>query len=152
MGITYRIGNIEDLKIITELSVLLYCGDYSKKHEYDELFTSNEEDLKHPKMAFFLAFDNDKAIGFSHVYIRHEYVIGTKHSPVGYLEGIYVCSNFRGQGVAKTLVEMSENWSKENGCLEFASDCVLENKDSLAFHLKIGFYETNRLIHFAKKL
>ena len=152
MKISYRIGNIEDIKEITELSVLLHCGDYSDKPEYDELFNSNKEDLLNDKMAFFLAFDDKKAVGFSHVYIRHEYVNGTESSPVGYLEGIYVYPDYRRQGIAQSLVTMCEEWSKSKGCREFASDCLLENKDSLAFHLKIGFKETERIILFAKKL
>ena len=152
MNISYCIANIEDIKEITELSVLLYCGDYSEKHEYDELFDSNKEDLLNSKMAFFLAFDDKKAIGFSHVYIRHEYVNGTESSPVGYLEGIYVTPDYRRQGIAQSLLKMCEEWSKERGCPEFASDCLLENKYSLAFHLKMGFKETERIILFAKKL
>ena len=45
-----------------------------------------------------------------------------------------------------------EKWAKEQGCTEFASDCELENEDSLRFHLKMGFKEANRIICFAKNL
>ena len=38
------------------------------------------------------------------------------------------------------------------GCSEFASDCELSNEASLAFHLKMGFAEANRVICFAKTL
>lgn len=31
-----------------------------------------------------------------------------------------------------------QNWAKDQGCLEFASDCELDNEDSLKFHLKWG--------------
>lgn len=36
--------------------------------------------------------------------------------------------------------------------MEFASDCELGNEESLAFHLKLGFKEANRIICFAKSL
>ena len=160
MAITYRTAKIEDIEIITDLAVLLYDSlppsefpnDEYNPYPRDELLTSNSKDLRNPEMAFFLAFDNEKAIGFSHVAVKHEYVVGTNNSPVGYLEGIYVCPEYRRQGIAQSLVSMCEDWSRENECVEFASDCELKNKDSFAFHLKIGFEETERLIFFSKKL
>jgi aminoglycoside 6'-N-acetyltransferase I len=159
MAITYRNAKIDDIQILTDLAESLYDSlpDDDGDDEYDPysregLFNENNEHLQNPKMAFFLAFDNDKAIGFSHASIQHEYVLGTSHSPVGYLEGIYVCPDYRKQGIAQSLVFMCENWSRENGCFEFASDCEQKNKDSFAFHLKIGFKETERLIYFSKML
>lgn len=38
------------------------------------------------------------------------------------------------------------------GCTEPASDCELDNDESLAFHLSAGFSEANRVICFAKRL
>ena len=38
------------------------------------------------------------------------------------------------------------------GKTEFASDCELDNSGSLAFHLKMGFAEANRIICFHKTL
>lgn len=152
MDISYRIGSIDDLNTITELSILMCSGDYCGEFEDDELLNSNKDDLLNPKMAMFLAFDGDKAIGFSHVFIRHESVIGTETSPVGYLEGVFVCPDYRRQGIAEALVKMCEKWSKEHGCVEFASDCDLENTDSVGFHLRTGFKETHRIIFFSKEI
>jgi len=45
-----------------------------------------------------------------------------------------------------------ENWAKTKGCTEFASDCELDNVQSLQFHLNVGFEEANRIICFTKKL
>ncbi len=75
-----------------------------------------------------------------------------KDQPVGYLEGIYVLPGFRGRGVAKMLLNACEEWARDKGCREFASDCELDNTDSLAFHLAVGFREANRIICFARKL
>ncbi len=102
--------------------------------------------------AFFLAFDGEKAIGFAQCQLRHDYVEGTVSSPVGYLEGIYVVEGCRKQGIAKDLLTACESWAKKKGCLEFASDCELDNVQSLQFHLNVGFEEVNRIICFTKKL
>ena len=77
---------------------------------------------------------------------------GTETSPVGYLEGIYVKAPFRRRGVAGQLLRACEAWAGRMGCTEFASDCELNNMDSLSFHLRMGFEEANRIICFTKKL
>jgi len=90
--------------------------------------------------------------GFANVELRHDYVEGTESSPVGYLEGIFVEENYRKQNIARNLVKSCEDWAKKMGCSEFASDCLLDNIQSLKFHLAIGFEEANRIICFKKDL
>ncbi len=72
--------------------------------------------------------------------------------PVGYLEAIYVAEDCRKQGLARELLDACQGWAKEKGCREFASDCELDNTQSLKFHLSVGFEEANRIICFTKKL
>ena len=102
--------------------------------------------------ALFLAEEGAASVGFAQCQLRHDYVEGTEHSPVGYLEGIYVREQYRHSGIAKELLAACENWAREKGCTEFASDCELDNTGSLAFHLSVGFEEANRIICFTKKL
>ena len=91
-------------------------------------------------------------VGAAVCSLRHDYVESCESSPVGYLEGISVKEAYRRQGIAKSLLEECEQWAREKGCREFASDCELTNTDSLRFHLSIGFHEANRIICFSKKL
>lgn len=102
--------------------------------------------------AVFMAWDANTAIGFAQCGFRYDYVEGTETSPVGYLEGVFVEESYRRQGVAKKLVRACQAFAKEQGCTEFASDCELNNAESLQFHLKMGFEEANRIICFTKKL
>lgn len=102
--------------------------------------------------ACFLAFVGNTAVGFAQCQLRHDYVEGCETSPVGFLEGIYVDSAYRRSGVARALLHACEDWARSVGCTEFASDCEIDNHDSLAWHLKAGFEEVNRTIWFAKKL
>ena len=60
--------------------------------------------------------------------------------------------DYRRQGIARELVRACQIFAKEQGCTEFASDCELDNEESLQFHLKMGFEEANRIICFTKKL
>ena len=89
---------------------------------------------------------------FAQCQLRHDYVEGCETSPVGYLEGIYVREHLRGKGVAKALLAECQDWAREQGCREFASDCELSNEDSLRFHLAAGFREAGRIICFIKQL
>ena len=149
MGIIYRMANIDDLKTVTELSIQMCEGDYCGEHDDDEILNA----MQNPKMATFLAFDADKAVGYSRVDTRYE-PIWTEGvvGPWGHLATIFVLSDYQKQGIAQTLVTMCEDWARVHGCVEFGSDCDLDNDGSLAFHLKVGFNETHRLIHFSKKL
>lgn len=91
-------------------------------------------------------------IGFAQCSLRRDYVEGTHSSPVGYLEGIYVAPEVRRQGAAKALLACAEQWAREQGCTEFASDCELTNTTSQAFHRLLGFTEANRIVCYTKSL
>ncbi|MEG2090881.1 aminoglycoside 6'-N-acetyltransferase, partial [Niameybacter sp.] len=102
--------------------------------------------------SIFLCFDEEQTVGFAQCQLRQDYVEGTQTSPVGYLEGIYIKADYRKRGLAHRLLSACEEWAKLKGCSEFASDCELDNEDSLKFHLSTGFDEANRIICFNKKL
>lgn len=108
--------------------------------------------MEDAKKAAILAKEEGQFCGICLVSLRHDYVEGTEESPVGYLEGIYVEDSCRGQGVARALLSAAQNWAREQGCHAFASDCELDNTDSLQFHLACGFREANRIICFVKEI
>jgi len=95
---------------------------------------------------------DDRPIGFAEASLRTEYVVGTNSSPVAFLEGIYVVPEFRGKGVGAELVAVVAEWASGAGCSELASDAVLENQNSHAFHRALGFEETERVVFFRKTL
>jgi aminoglycoside 6'-N-acetyltransferase I len=123
-----------------------------KDNEIEELAEHFERLAADEEAACFLKYVGDTAVGFAQCQLRHDYVEGTETSPVGYLEGIYVAPEYRRRGFAGKLLCACENWAREQGCCEFASDCELTNSDSLRFHLHMGFGEANRIICFTKKL
>lgn len=135
------------LDAVTNLALKLWPA-----HEYEQLRQEMGETLSRQDTAFFLAFDGETPVGFAQCQLRRDYVEGTESSPVGYLEGIFVAEGYRHQGVARGLLAACEDWAKEQGCTEFASDCELSNTESLRFHLNVGFLEANRIICFTKKL
>ena len=121
-------------------------------HPAAELEAEFAELLADPEAVLYTAKRDGEPVAFAQCQLRHDYVEGTESSPVGYLEGIYVDEAHRHRGVAAALLRACEAWAKEKGCAEFASDCELDNTDSLRFHLAAGFEEANRIICFTKKL
>lgn len=135
-----------ELHAVAELAACLW--NLSAEELLDELKNATNS----TETAIFLKCADGVAVGFAQCNLRHDYVEGTGSSPVGYLEGIFVKEEYRKRGYSRELLFACERWAKEQGCSEFASDCELDNFESLSFHLKTGFSEANRIICFKKTL
>ena len=113
--------------------------------EFQTLLTEKEA-------AVFLFRTEGKAAGFAQCQLRHDYVEGTATSPVGYLEGICVRESDRGKEIARSLLKACEDWAREQGCTEFASDCELTNTESRQFHRAVGFEEANWIAAYVRRI
>jgi aminoglycoside 6'-N-acetyltransferase I len=91
-------------------------------------------------------------VGFAEASLRYDYVNGCETSPVAFVEGIYVTPEYRGVGMARALASAIEDWARERGCTECASDALLGNEPAHAFHEAVGFVETERVVYFRKRL
>ncbi|MGN1201457.1 MAG: aminoglycoside 6'-N-acetyltransferase [Candidatus Caccovivens sp.] len=140
-------ASLSEIEILAKLANKLWTG-----HSVEELKIEFSDIMQKNQSAFFVKYVEEQPVGFAQCQKRFDYVEGTHSSPVGYLEGVYVCPKYRRQGFATQLLKECENWAKENGCKEFASDCQLCNYKSAKFHLVSGFKEANRIICFTKKL
>ena len=56
------------------------------------------------------------------------------------------------QGVARRLFGEAQRWAVGIGCVELASDALVDNTQSHAMHLALGFEETERVVFFRKLL
>ena len=111
-----------------------------------------DELLADPDAAIFVSSDSHgKLIGFVETGLR-AYAEGCETSPVGYIEAWYVDPHVRGQKLGREMIYTAEQWAREKGCTEMASDTWLENEVSIAAHLKLGYWEVERLVHFVKRL
>ena len=108
--------------------------------------------LADPEKAVFVASHVDGSlVAFIEANLR-DYAESCETSPVGYIDAWYVDEHVRGQKLGKEMVRLAEDWAREKGCTEMASDTWLENEASIAAHLKMGYDEAERLVHFVKKL
>lgn len=133
-----------------ELRFALWPWDDVQAHaeEADELYLSGNPD----RSAFVALGDTSEVIGFAEATLRRDYVEGCDTSPVVFLEGIFIKSEQRQSGIARALSDAVADWGRSKGCTEYASNALLNNVDSHAFHAAIGFEETERVVFFRKDL
>ena len=123
--------------------------DYSP----DEMRSVTSAIAQSPKETAFLVRDaQGSAIGFMNLSLRYDYVPGAEGRPVAYVEGIYVRAAFQQRGIGRRLIQRAEQWAKEQGCRELASDALTDNVASAEFHGKVGFEEVERTVFFIKKV
>jgi aminoglycoside 6'-N-acetyltransferase I len=123
--------------------------DYST----EEMQVSLTEILNAPhQSAVLVRTGTERAIAFMNLSLRSDYVPGATQSPVAFIEGIYVKPEYQKQGVGKALIQYAEQWAQAQGCIELASDALLENTASHAFHRQVGFQEVERLVAFIKPI
>ena len=114
------------------------------EYDMDEILLSDRD-------AVFMAFADGAAAGMIEARLR-DYCEGCETSPVGYIEAWFVHPEFRGLGVAGGLTRAAEDWARGEGCSEMGSDTWLDNEASIRAHLKLGYLEAERLVHFVKQL
>ena len=141
-----RLAESADLPALAALGAQLW-----PEHTPAELETEFAGEMA-AGVQFLLLSDHTVPAGFAQCSLRRDYVEGTRSSPVGYLEGIFVLPAYRGKGHAGRLLAAAEAWARAQGCTEFASDCEWDNIVSRDFHLHNGFTEANRIICFTKML
>jgi aminoglycoside 6'-N-acetyltransferase I len=89
--------------------------------------------------------------GLVELNIRN-YAEGSRSDRVPYLEGWFVDDDLRGQGYGKRLIQAAENWAREQGLNELASDAEWDNHGSIAAHRALGFEVVDKVLCFYKKL
>lgn len=124
--------------------------DESGSHatEIDQFFAGK---LAMPLAVLIAVDDSRRTVGFAELSIRN-YAEDCVTDRVAYLEGWYVVPEARRRGVGRALVAAAEEWARSQGCIEFASDALLENEASAAAHRALGFEETVQIRCFRKQL
>jgi aminoglycoside 6'-N-acetyltransferase I len=71
---------------------------------------------------------------------------------VGFIEGWFVYEPLRHQGIGRALMRTAEQWAREQGCIEMASDTWIDHSLSQNAHKSLGFEIVDRCVHFRKRL
>lgn len=96
--------------------------------------------------------DDGALTGFIEVGLRSHADGCDPARPVGYVEGWFVLEGFRGRGIGAELMREAEDWARDQGCWEMASDALIENRASQDAHQALGFEVVDRCVHYRKAL
>lgn len=96
--------------------------------------------------------EDESVCGFIEVSVRNDHVPGALATPIAYVEGWYVDTDCRRQGIGHQLLASAEEWARSRSFEEIASDSVVDNEPSIRAHLAFGFREVSREVHFIKSL
>jgi aminoglycoside 6'-N-acetyltransferase I len=146
----FRSCTSEDVDDWAVMRAALHPDGSIAEHREDVL----QELAKHSPdyLALICCAEDGASVAFAEAKIRHDYVEDCETSPVPFLEDIYVAPEYRRRGVASALVAAIADWGRSKGCTEFASNILIDNMQSHAFHLSAGFQETSRTINFRQPL
>jgi aminoglycoside 6'-N-acetyltransferase I len=89
--------------------------------------------------------------GFIELSVR-DFADGCDSMPVPHVEGWYVEPAAQRSGIGRALMAAAEEWARERGFTELASDTEVENGSSRDAHAGCGFEETEILVKFRKRL
>ena len=148
--ISVRSAGREDAAAWLRMRAALWPDSTEAEHarEIEQFFTGGTSETA----AVLLAVDSSgHAVGLAELSTR-PYAEGCRSSPVAYLEGWFVAPATRRRGVGRALVRAAEEWARAQGCSEFASDTLPDNRASAAAHRAIGFSEAGLVLCFRKDL
>jgi aminoglycoside 6'-N-acetyltransferase I len=121
-------------------------------HAADELAVEMQDFRARDDGAVFVVERLDGSLaGFVEIGAR-PYADGCDTSPVGYIEAWYVDADVRRSGYGRALLKAAEEWARDRGYSEMASDARLDNDVSHAAHRRAGYEEVDRVVQFRKSL
>lgn len=146
-GVIIRSVRADDLDAwLTERSKL-WPDNKDLAFELDQFFAGDSTDI----VECLVAEVNQAFAGFIEINIRN-FAEGSRQPQVPYIEAWHVHPSYRGNGIGEALMKAAEDWARQRGFNELASDTTPDNLRSIHLHKKIGFAETERVVCFLKSL
>lgn len=139
MSINFRETNQNDFENIIELNKELTLFNKQVLDIDDPLWTPEigmKEFWEDKNFKFYICFIDSIPAGYVSGYIKEN-----NNHKIGFVEQIYVKSEFRGRKIGKQLLELFIKYCKDNHCVSIRSIAFSNNIDSINFHKSFGFEE-----------
>lgn len=141
---------------ISELREMCHClwPEASVDEHADELalLVVGKSPGQLPTVVFVAEASQRRVVGFIEAGLRSHADGCNPARPVGYIEGWYVAPEYRRRKVGTKLVTAAEEWVRDQGCVEMASDTWLDALSSQRAHEALGFEIVDRCVHYRKSL
>lgn len=148
-----RAARESDRRVVAEMQVLLWPITLVEENEKEiaEILSSGACGIL-PAAILVATAEDDAPIGFVQVGLRSHADGCDPAHPVGYIEAWFVFAALRRRGVGKALIGAAEDWARGQGCVEMASDALIENEVSQRAQVALGFEVVDRCVTFRKHL
>ena len=153
--IQIREARLSDVHHLARLCEALWPASCASEHaeELKLLLGGKAASVLTMPFAILVAETSDETVaGFVEVDLRSHADGCDPARAVGYVEGWYVVERYRGSGVGKRLIAEAEEWARRHGCVEMASDVVIDNERSQRAHESLGYEVVDRCVHYRKRL
>jgi ribosomal protein S18 acetylase RimI-like enzyme len=123
------------------------CKPYGSESDARSYVDQLIKDLRDRDGAAYIALDGEVVIGFIQGIIdrfkKKDLLYTLTHEPGdhGWIGELYVNPSYRGQGIAKKMVDKLANHFKENGCVKIRLSVMADNKLARSAYEKMGFEE-----------
>lgn len=145
-----RAATLADAAMWATLRTQLWSGTTYFNNWAEALLILEEAD---DERAIFVVIDEqDRVCGFVEASLLYKQVKGGSAPPVAYIDGLYVQEVRRREGLGAYLMIAIQTWARERGCTEISSDGAFGDVRSEMFHAALGFEQTERVVHYRKKL
>ena len=91
------------------------------------------------------AYDNDRLIGISGLWVLYKYYIGKHIEP----DNVVIHPDYRGKGIGELLAKWIDNYAIETGCAAANLNAYTTNSSAIKFWLNQGYKIIS--FHFQKK-
>ena len=150
-----RPARASDLDQLARLCQALWPGSSAEDHAQELRLKLGDQAglvLGLPLTIFVADRSDGILVGFLEVGLRSHADGCNPSHPVGYIEGWYVAEDRRQCGIGRQLLAKAEDWARNHGCFEMASDAIIANELSQRAHEALGYEVVDRCVHYRKRL
>ncbi len=151
--LTIRQALLSDLSELSAMCHCLWPDTSAAEHARDlQSLLSGRPPGTLPSVVMVSEGEDGRITGFVEVSLRsHADGCDPSHL-VGFIEGWYVAPPHRRVRIGTRLIATAEEWARNQGCTEMASDTWLDNLESQLAHEALGFEIVDRCVHYRKRL
>jgi aminoglycoside 6'-N-acetyltransferase I len=148
-----RPAKLQDASKLAEMCHCLWPEVSAAEHSRDYApLLAGESPGSLPAVIFIAEEPDGRAVGFVEVGLRSHADGCDPSHPVGFIEGWYVAPEYRRKKVGTKLIAAAEQWARDQGSIEMASDAWLDALGSQSAHEALGYEVVDRCVHYRKHL